>query len=109
MGLWVRGNSTWGQVKLGIRGAEGRARLLLEDDPAGRMVDNFDGWRFLDTGDLGDDDLATGEWSLDRIVITMAEKQVYVDQLCTTRKPEISLWGLRAIQGTSPVVNYLPW
>ena len=109
LAVWVRGNSTWAQVKLGIRNAAGRTRLILDDDLAAHMADNFDGWRLLDTGDLGDEDLPGGSWKLDRIVVTMPEQQVYVDELRTTPKPQVSIWGLRAIRGKLPAVNYLPW
>jgi hypothetical protein len=109
LGVWVRGNSTWGQVKLGIRSDDGSKRLLLDDDLAARMTDNFDGWCFLDTGDAGDEALPSGSWKLDRLVVTMPERQVYVDELRKTEKPQLSLWGLHAIRGPLPIVNYLPW
>jgi hypothetical protein len=109
LGIWVHGNSTWAQVKFGVRNADGKTRLMPNYDFAGRMADNFDGWRFLDTGNLVDDALQSGSCRLDRIVVTMPERQVYVDQLRTTAKPQISIWGLRAIRGQLPAVSYLPW
>jgi len=39
----------------------------------------------------------------------MPEKQVYVDELMTTPKPEGAIWGLSAMDTLLPDVNYLPW
>ena len=44
-----------------------------------------------------------------RIVITVPEQQVYVDELLTTAKPEIAIWGLYTIGTKPPPVSYLPW
>jgi hypothetical protein len=109
LGLWVYGNSTWAQVKLGVRSKDGKVRLLLADDTPCRMADNFDGWRFLDTGFLADDEFQRGQWVIDRIVVTMPEQQVYVDDLLTTQKPQIAIAGVQAIKDTLPAITYQPW
>ncbi len=117
LGMWVYGNSTWADVKLGIEDEQGDHRFLLaaQVDPdneqasrSSRMTDNFDGWRFLRTGDLGPE-IASGSCKVNRLVVTMPEQQVYVDELLTTAKPEIAIWGLFAINDPQPSVNYLPW
>ena len=109
LGLWVYGNSTWAQVKLGVKSKDGKIRLLLADDLASKMADNFDGWRFLDTGYLADDAFQSGEWSINRIVVTMPEQQVYVDDLLTTKKPQIAVWGAHAMKDVLPAISYQPW
>ena len=109
LGLWVYGNSTWAQVKLGVKSKDGKTRLILADDLASQMADNFDGWRFLDTGYLADEELQTGQWSVNRIVVTMPEQQVYVDDLLTTKKPQISVWGVCAMKDVMPAISYQPW
>ena len=106
--MWVYGNSTWADVKLGIEDEQGDHRLLLAGDRSSRMTDNFDGWRFLRTGDL-DPEIASGSCKVNRLVVTMPEQQVYVDELLTTAKPEIAIWGLFAMNDPQPSVNYLPW
>jgi hypothetical protein len=108
LGVWVRGNSTWAAIKIGLRNRLG-SRRLLGSDANSQMMDNFDGWRFLDTGPLDDDDIHDGLCVVDRIVITMPEQQVYVDELLTTPEPQIAVWGLCAMAGRPPDVNYLPW
>lgn len=108
LGVWVYGNSTWAEVKLGLENAEGNKWLVLDDDSSCLMTDNFEGWRFLQTGQLSEDVYA-GSCKLRRIVVTMPEQQVYVDDLLTTKKPQIAIWGLYSIQGKVPAVNYLPW
>jgi hypothetical protein len=109
LGVWVYGNSTWAQVKLGVKSADGKTRLILADDLASKMTDNFDGWRFVDTGYLADDEFQSGEWSVNRIVVTMPEQQVYVDDLLTTQKPQIAMWGVHAMKEELPAINYQPW
>ena len=108
LGVWVYGNSTWAELKLGVENEQGDRRLLLADDRSTRMTDNFDGWRFLRTGDLGSG-IASGSCKVNRIVVTMPEQQVYVDELLTTSKPHVAVWGLYAICEPPPSVNYLPW
>jgi len=108
LGVWVYGHSTWAQIKLGVKNAQGKKVLLLDDDPSCRMADNFDGWRFLQTGFLGEE-VQTGSCRLYRIVVTMPEQQVYGDELRTTPQPSISLWGLYSLKTKPPAVNYLPW
>ena len=110
LGVWVHGNSTWAKVKFGVVNAEGN-RWLLPDDKQRRttlMHDNFDGWRFLQT-ELMADEGQSGRCKVDRILIIMPEQQVYVDDLVTTKKPEVSIWGLCATDTKPPAVNYLPW
>ncbi|MHB9109037.1 MAG: hypothetical protein ACYDCO_18445 [Armatimonadota bacterium] len=109
LGLWVYGNSTWAQVKLGVKSKDGNTRLILADDLASQMADNFDGWRFLDTGYLADDEFQSGQWSINRIVVTMPEQQVYVDDLLTTKKPQIAVWGVHAVKDVLPAISYQPW
>lgn len=109
LGIWVYGHSTWAQVKLGVRSKEGKTRLLLADDLSSRMTDNFDGWRFVDTGWLGDDEFQRGSWTIDRIVVTMPERQVYVDELITTPRPQIALSGIVALNDPLPAYTYQPW
>lgn len=109
LGLWVYGNSTWAQVKLGVKSKDGKTRLILADDLASKMSDNFDGWRFLDTGYLADDEFQSGQWAINRIVVTMPEQQVYVDDLLTTRKLKIAIWGVHAIKDVLPPISYQPW
>jgi len=115
LGVWVRGNSTWARVYLGGTGPGGRRfvpsfnkgdnfeglRFLLKGD-------NFDGWRFLQTGWLSPE-VQDGGFRIDRIVVTMPEQQVYVDDLVTTPRPEIAIGGIYAATETPPPVNYLPW
>lgn len=111
LGVWVRGNSTWADVKFGVVNDKGERRVLLDDRTFsfGQIMDNFDGWRFLDTGPLDDPDIQGGRCKVDRIVIVMPEQQVYVDELLTTPRQEIAIWGLSAMDARCPDVNYLPW
>lgn len=102
--LWnLRGNSTWAVVYLGGTRADGSKFLTSCDEG-----DNFDGWRFLRTGWLGPE-FHDGSCKIDRLVVTMPEQQVYVDDLMTTPKPEIAIRGLSAMDTPPPDVNYLPW
>jgi len=103
LGVWVRGNSTWAQVYLGGTGARGGGFFVSCD-----KGDNFDGWRFLQTGWLGPE-VQEGSFKISRIVVTMPEQQVYVDDLVTTTRPEIAISGIYATAETPPPVNYLPW
>jgi len=111
LGVWIRGNSTWAAVKFGVVNQRGQRRVLLNDKTFsfGRMMDNFDGWKFLDTGPLHDPDIQAGRCTVDRILVVMPQRQVYVDELLTTPKPEIAIWGLSAMNTRPPDVNYLPW
>ncbi len=116
LGMWVYGDSTWAEVKLGVENEQGDRRLLPADpsdeqeaaNRSSRMTDNFDGWRFLRTGDLGPE-IASGSGKVNRLVVTMPEQQVYVDELLTTPQPQIAVWGLFALNHPPPSVNYLPW
>ena len=111
LGVWIRGNSTWGAIKFGVINDQGARRVLLDDRTFsfGRMMDNFDGWRFLDTGPLNASDIQAGKCKIDRIVVVMPQQQVYVDELLTTPQPEIAIWGLSALSTPLPDVNYLAW
>ena len=82
--------------------------IVLEDHLSGIMADNFDGWRFLDTGDLRED-VASGSCVINRLVVTMPPQQVYVRDLLSTVDPEIAVSGITAILGKNPTYNYLPW
>ncbi len=46
VGVWVKGNSGWGEVMLEVQGADGGGKLLTPDW-AGTVAINFDGWCFL--------------------------------------------------------------
>ncbi len=108
LGTWVYGNSTWAEIRLGVEGENGNKWLILAGDRSSRMADNFDGWRFLQTGDLGAE-VASGSCKITRLVVTMPEQQVYIDELITTPKPQIAISGLYALDGPPPSVSYLPW
>lgn len=109
LGLWLYGKSTWAEVKIGVTDVpSGESWLILQGDTSSRMADNFDGWRFVDTGDLGED-VANGSCVIDRLVVTMPQQQVYVKDLLTTVDPEIAVWGITAIIGKNPTYTYLPW
>jgi len=113
LGLWVYGNSSNAQIKLEFQGADGKRFFTLDYNgdmrcPDARYFDLFDGWRFLRTGDL-DEAFKNGECKLVRIVVAMPEKQVYIDNLVSTPKPEILLSGLYAMNGKPAAVNYQPW
>jgi len=109
LGLWLYGRSTWAQVKIGVKDKlSGRSWLILEDDTANRMADNFDGWRFVDTGNLGED-IANGSCVINRIVVTMPQQQVYVKDLRTTANPSVAIAGITAFKEKIPPYNYLPW
>ena len=108
LGVWIRGRSTWGRVKIGLRDDKGRSWLVLSDDSFGRMVDDFDGWRFVTTGPLGRS-VQEGQCRMERIVVTMPEQQVYVDDLCATPEPEIVLFGLSAVTEKPKPITYQPW
>ena len=73
------------------------------------MIVNFDGWRFLTTDGLADETFQSGQWSVNRIVVTMPEQQVYVDDLLTTKKPQIAVWGVYGINDVLPPISYQPW
>ncbi len=71
MGVWVKGNSGWGQVYFEIEDAGGVRRISCGTpvhnadvfDYDGRMSINFDGWHFLSfpvTGESPIPDLSTG-------------------------------------------------
>jgi hypothetical protein len=103
LGMWVHGQSTWSQLLLGIEDDKGDRNLV----PL-QHGDCFDGWRFLTTGIL-DDQVQWGTSKINRLVVTMPAQQVYVDDLVTTRKPRIAVWGVHALTTKPPAVNYLPW
>jgi hypothetical protein len=113
LGLWVYGNSTNAQIKLEFEDADGK-RFFVHDYhgdyrcPDARFTDLFDGWRFLQTNGL-DERFANGACKMLRIVVAMPEKQVYIDDLVSTPKPEILLSGLYALSGTPAPVTYQPW
>lgn len=109
LGAWIHGHSSWGQVKLGLKSLDGRTRLIQVEDNASKLADNFDGWRFLETDLQSDNAFLTGQWFLDRIVLSMPEQQVYVDELRTTAQPQLSIGSVYAIKDTIPAFNYLPW
>ncbi len=46
VGVWVKGNSGWGEVMWEVQGADGSSKLLTPDW-AGTVCINFDGWSFL--------------------------------------------------------------
>ena len=108
LGVWVRGNSTWANIKFGLKNAQEKTWLEHDIDASGRLSDNFDGWRFLQTDYLGAD-VQRGRCRLHRLVVTMPGQQVYVDDLITTSKPQIAIGGIYAIDSKPPGVNYLPW
>jgi len=103
LGIWVRGNSTWARVHLGAMGP-GDDQILRACDKG----DNFDGWRFLQTGWLKPE-VRDGSFKIDRIMIEMPEQQVYVDDLVTTPEPEILISGVYALATKPPAINYLAW
>lgn len=113
LGLWVYGNSTNAQIKLEFEGADGKRFFILDYNgdarcPDARYFDLFDGWHFLRTGDL-DEAFNNGACKLVRILVAMPEKQVYIDNLLSTPKPEILLSGLYTMNGKPAAVNYQPW
>ena len=109
LGLWLHGRNTWAQVKIGIKDSRtGERHLLLHGDTSSQMTDNFDGWRFVDTGDLGEA-VSNGCWRVDRLVVIMPEQQVYVKDLMTTADPEIAVARLTAVPRQNRPYTYLPW
>jgi hypothetical protein len=109
LGLWMHGRGTWAEVKIGVKNvATGRSWLLLRKDRSSRIADNFDGWRFVDTGDV-DEEIASGSCVINRLVVTMPPKQVYVEDLLTTPDPKIAISNITAIPGKFRPYNYLPW
>ncbi len=108
LGIWMRGNSTWANVRFGVSDGKGRSMLLPKGDLPNQMTDNFDGWQFVRTGFLGEE-IGSGGWKIDRLVVTMSEQQVYVDDLVTTPRPTIAICGLSALQTSVPDITYQPW
>jgi hypothetical protein len=106
LGLFVHGSSTWAEVRLGVVNEKREAYYLIFHDRTARMADNFDGWQFLSTGNLGRE-VADGTSRVNRLAVMMPEQQVYVDDLVRTAQPQIA--GLHAMDTRPPSVNYLPW
>ena len=86
----------------------GESWLILRNDRSSRMADNFNGWRFVHTGDLGEQ-VADGSCVINRIVVTMPVQQVYLRDLLTTQPPEIAIFGITAVSQTHRPYTYLPW
>jgi hypothetical protein len=111
LGLWVYGNSTWAEIRFRVRDRSGEEYVPLEDNVGSIMTDNFDGWRFLSTPYLHKfgTDIADGGHKLVGLEIAMPEKQVYVDEVVTTRSPWLAVSGIYVSDQKDLPINYLPW
>lgn len=118
LGLWVKGNSSWGRITFELVDAKGKTWLGVggREDTYGRGFINFDGWRWVEVDlpgqyrpdypwqqvfdgwtPLGGDRQVDYPLSLKSIVIELRDQMVYVNHLAPVRQAAIRLEDLRAV------------
>lgn len=117
LGVWLYGRSTWGQVLLVMKDPKTGAETFVGgwgiwgiSRPEHEICDNFDGWRLLRTEPLPES-VTNGSYVLSGVFVSMFPQQVYVKDLRSTPKPELTIGGLVAFKERvkSPTNTYLPW
>jgi hypothetical protein len=122
LGLWVKGNSGWGQMMWEVTDAEGTTWLSCGRDNwgcdmldwPGKAAINFDGWNFLklDLPAVKRKSEPVTVWmqphwlsgslrvqypiKVTGVVVELRRKMVYLDKMQPVRNPEIRLQGLSA-------------
>lgn len=79
VGVWVKGNSGWGDVLFEVLDASGKGRLLHNDWPGTTSI-NFDGWRLV-RAKLPEGKNWAGPVKLKGLVVTFPRQALYVTEM----------------------------
>ncbi len=117
LGLWVKGNSSWGRVSFELTDAKGERWTFAggSEDSYGRSFINFDGWRWMEIDLCGHfrndypwplhgnwtsqdgDGLVDYPVTVTKLIVEVRDHVVYVNELVRVRDPSIALSGLHAL------------
>lgn len=89
VGVWVKGNSGWGDVMFEVKDANGAPKLLLPDWPATTAI-NFDGWRLV-RQKLPEGPTWRAKASLTALVVSLPRQMLYVTEMVKVTELRVRL------------------